>query len=133
MCALVVFEVACSGKAFSTGVFGAGVGLLSVVCTHVHLQSLQHIEALPTPLRTTPERAVIPVCFEVVLKVCGPGKGAVAVLIGTAEHLLCVSTVTASHLLLPCSLRLVAMEMLTVAVGAGVLGILGQLCARGGD
>ena len=76
-------------------------------CTHTH-QVTRHVNRGAKRSQTA-----TPVCFEVVLQVCRPGERAVAVLIGTPEHLLCVSTVTVRRLLLLWSLRLVAMEMLT--------------------
>ena len=60
MCASVVLEVAGGGEAFAAAALRTDVGLLPVVCAHVHLQTLQHVEALATALRTAPERTVIP-------------------------------------------------------------------------
>lgn len=58
--ASVVLQVASGGELLATVLLLAYEGLLAVVSPHVNLQPLQHVEALPAPLRAAPEHSVIP-------------------------------------------------------------------------
>lgn len=60
MCAFVVLEVSCGGELLATVFLLADEGLVAIVSSHVDLQTLQHVETLPTALCPTPERAVVP-------------------------------------------------------------------------
>ena len=59
MRAFVVLEVSGGGELLATVLLLADEGLVSVVGPHVDLESLQHVEALPTALRSTAKRTII--------------------------------------------------------------------------
>lgn len=80
MCASVVLQVSGGGELLATVVLLADEGLLAVVSPHVNLQPLQHVEALPTTFCAASERAVIPVCFEMVFEMRRPGERPAAAL-----------------------------------------------------
>lgn len=59
--ASVVLQVSSRSELLTTPRLMAHKGFLPVVCPHVHLQPLQHIEALPTTLCRADEGALISV------------------------------------------------------------------------
>lgn len=59
MDAQVVLQISSCSELLTTARLGAHKGLLPIMGPHVHLQSLQHIEAFPTTFCRTDERAVI--------------------------------------------------------------------------
>lgn len=87
MCASVVLQVSSSGEPLATVRLLANEGLLAVVSPHVNLQPLQHVETLPAAFCAAPEHPVIPVCFEVIFEMSGPGERLAAAL-KRAAHLL---------------------------------------------
>lgn len=60
MCAAVVLQVSSGGELLATVLLLADERLLAVVRAHVHLQPLQHVEALSAALGATPEHPVVP-------------------------------------------------------------------------
>ena len=60
MCAAVILQVSSGGELLATVLLLADERLLAVVSAHVNLQPLQHVEALPAALGTTPEHPVVP-------------------------------------------------------------------------
>lgn len=74
MDASVVLQVSSRSELLTTPRLMAHKGFLPVVCPHVHLQPLQHIEALPTTLCRADEGALISMSFKVVLEVSWPHK-----------------------------------------------------------
>lgn len=61
MCSFVVLQVSSCCKSLPAVFLIADKGFLSIVCPHMDLQSLQHIETLTTAFGTTRERPVVPV------------------------------------------------------------------------
>lgn len=60
VCPLVIFQVSSGGEPFATVLLLADERLLAVVCAHVNLEPLQHVEALPAALGPAPEHPVVP-------------------------------------------------------------------------
>lgn len=112
--AAVVLQVSSRGELLATVLLLAGERLLAVVGAHVHLQPLQHVEALPAAFGAAPEHPVVPwrgrekqrdfsrdgvsessvtkgagapVCFKVVLQVSRPGERPAAALERAAQDL----------------------------------------------
>lgn len=59
MCAFVVLQITSGSKLLATVFLITDEGLLTVVCPHVDLKSLQYIKALSTALSATAESSVI--------------------------------------------------------------------------
>lgn len=59
MDAQVILEVSSCSELLTTAGLRAHEGLLPIVCPHVHLQPLQHIEAFSTAFCRADEGAVI--------------------------------------------------------------------------
>lgn len=60
MYAFVVLQVSSCGELLATVLLLADEWLLTIVSSHVNLQPLQHIEALPAALGTASEHSVVP-------------------------------------------------------------------------
>lgn len=88
MYASVVLQVSGGGELLATVLLLADEGLLAVVSSHVNLQPLQHVEALPAAFGAAPEHSVVPVSFEMVFEMSWPGERPAATFKRAAEDLL---------------------------------------------
>lgn len=70
MCAFVVLQITSGGKFLATVLLITDEGLLTIMCSHVDLKSLQYIKALPTAFSATAECSVIPEAYTHTHLVC---------------------------------------------------------------